>query len=89
MAPLFRGPIRAGHKKTAPRACGTVDVYSLASTQCPQSVGKVIKPRRRETVLSVTLHSSDCKAVTLESQIGVEAGVSLIYFFHLRKDDAD
>jgi len=34
-------------------------------------VGKIIKPRRRETVLSVTLHWSDCKAVTPESQTGV------------------
>ena len=79
MAPLFSRPVRAGHKKTAPRACGTVDVYSLASTQRPQSVGKVIKPRRSETVLSVTLHWSDCKAVTSESQIGVEAVGRLTY----------
>jgi len=71
MAPLFRAPVRAGHKKTAPRARGTVDVYSLPSTQRPLSVGKIIKPRRRETVLSVTLHWPDSKANTPESQIGV------------------
>ena len=35
-------------------------------------MAKIIKPRRRETVLPVTLHGGESKATIGKSQIGIE-----------------